>query len=75
MRTLGKHLKVGDTIEVWWKPGRDTILALEPYHGPLAYLWEAHGGARLGTFAINRSGMTIDGGEWFTVVASTTKRR
>ena len=75
MRTLGKHLKVGDTIEVWWKPGRDTILALEPYHGPLAYLWEEQGGARLATFVINRSGMTIDPGERFTVVASTAKRR
>jgi hypothetical protein len=75
MRTLGKHLKVGDTIAVWWKPGHDTILALEPYHGPLAYLWEAQGGARLATFAINRSGMTIDPGERFTVVASTAKGR
>ena len=27
MRKLGKHLKVGDTIEVWWRPSRDTILA------------------------------------------------
>ena len=75
MRKLGKHLKVGDTIEVWWRPGRDTILAVDAYDGPLAYVWEAQGGARLAAFAINRSGMTIEPGERFIVVASTAKRR
>lgn len=72
-RTLGKHLKVGDTVEVWWHSGRDTILALAPYHGPLAYLWEAQGGALLATFALNKVGMTIDPGERFTVIASSPR--
>lgn len=57
---LGKQLKVGDTIEVWWGNGRDTITRLLPYNGPLAYIWAEHGGARLADFALNKTGMTIE---------------
>ena len=57
-RKLGKELKVGDTIEVWW--GRDRITALRPYNGPLAHLWADQGGARLADFALNKTGMTIE---------------
>lgn len=57
---LGKELNVGDTIQVWWGNGRDTITALRPYRGPLAYLWANHGGARLADFALNSVGMTIE---------------
>lgn len=57
---LGKQLKVGDTIKVWWSGGRDTITALRPYNGPLEYLWAKDGGARLADFALNKSGMTIE---------------
>ena len=57
-RVRGTALRVGDTIEVWWRPGRDTITALAPYTGPLAYLWPE--GARIASFALNRTGMTIE---------------
>jgi hypothetical protein len=57
-RKLGKQLKVGDTVKVWW--GRDTITALRPYKGPLAHLWAEQGGARLADFALNKVGMTIE---------------
>ena len=59
-RTSGKHLRVGDTIEVWWGNGRDTITGLRPYNGPLSHLWDRYGGARLADFAINKVGMTIE---------------
>jgi hypothetical protein len=59
----GSDLAVGDTIEVWWAPNRDTIIGLRPYTGPLAYLWKD--GAQLADFALNKSGMTIDNGERF----------
>lgn len=54
----GDQLAAGDTISVWWRPGRDTIIDLKPYTGSLAYLWE--GQAQIATFAINRIGMTIE---------------
>lgn len=69
MRVLGKDLRPGDTIEVWWQPKRDTIMAIEPYTGPLAYLWPK--GAIIAKFAINRSGMTIDKSDYEEVVNRT----
>jgi hypothetical protein len=54
-------LKVGDVIEVWWKPGLDTIVDLQPYLGPL----ECLRGGRLATFAQLRSGMTIEPGSMY----------
>jgi hypothetical protein len=60
---LGSELRVGDTIEVWWAHGRDTITGLRPYRGPLAYLFSE--GAQLASFALNRSGMTIDNADTF----------
>lgn len=59
-RVLGSALRVGDTIEVWWQPNRDTITALRPYRGPLAHIWKQ--GAQLADFAILKTGMTIDNG-------------
>lgn len=59
---FGSDLKVGDVIEVWWTPKRDTITALEPYTGPLAYLFPK--GAQIARFAMC-SGMTIDNGDTF----------
>lgn len=55
---LGKKLKVGDIIGVWW--GRDTITSIVPYNGSLAFLWEKDGGARIASLAINKIGMTIE---------------
>jgi hypothetical protein len=56
-RVYGKDLKVGDTIKVWWTPTRDTIVSLEPYRGPLGYLFP--GGAQIAGFAVG-PGLTID---------------
>lgn len=63
----GSDLKVGDTIETWWHPGRDTITDLFPYIGPLAHLWQ--GTARIAAFALNNVGMTIEPQMRYTVVA------
>jgi hypothetical protein len=52
---LGKNLKVGDTIKVWWKSGRDTITKLEPYVGNLPECKKA----QMESFALFRTGMTI----------------
>lgn len=58
---LGRDLRVGDVIEIrWFGVERDQVLTLKPYHGPLAYLWDKDGGARLGSFAVNKVGMTIE---------------
>jgi len=55
MRIRSEELQVGDTIEVWWKPGQDTVLKIEPYEGKnLAHLM--HGVAR---FAVNTLGMSL----------------
>jgi len=68
-RTLGKQLRVGDTIEAWWGNGRDTITGLRPYNGPLSHLWDRYGGgARLADFAINKVGMTIESQMLFNVL-------
>lgn len=66
-RVFGKELKVNDTIETWWAPGRDTILSLSPYDGPLNDVF-APDGAQIASFAIG-PGMTIEGGALFTLVA------
>lgn len=68
MLTLqGAQLRVGDTVGVWWKPGRDTITALKPYAGPL----ECLAGARLADFQHFRVGMTIEPGAMFEVFSRT----
>ena len=68
-RTIRKQLRVGDTIEVWWANGRDTITGLRPYNGPWSNLWDRYGGgARLDDFAINKVGMTIEPQMLFNVL-------
>lgn len=64
---LGAQLKVGDTIEIWWGSGRDTIVSLEPYCGSLTHLWG--GKARIASFANLKTGMTIDPNERFQLIA------
>ena len=61
---LGEKLQVGDTIETWWQPKRDTITGLHPYTGPLDCL----AGARLADFALNSIGMTIEANMAYTVL-------
>ena len=61
------ELRVGDTILVWWNPGRDTITRLTPYTGPLlAVLGE---GTLLADFALSPTGMTLEAGAWFERLA------
>ena len=67
MTVFGKELRVGDTIVVWWSPGRDTITELRPYDGPLAHLFPE--GAQLAEFALNTTGMTIDNSAFFELIA------
>lgn len=65
-RRLGRDLKVGDTIETWWSPRRDTIVGLTPYEGPLSGVFPE--GAQLAEFALSPTGMTIDNGDLYEVV-------
>lgn len=44
----------------------DTIIALKPYNGPIAHLFSE--GAQLADFALNKTGMTIDNGDYYKVV-------
>lgn len=66
MRKTTAQLKIGDTIEVWWRPGRDTITALKPYNGPL--LSTLGEGTKLADFELNKCGMTLESGAIFEVV-------
>ena len=61
-----EQLKVGDTIEVWWSPKRDTITRLTPYKGPLLDVLGE--GTRLAEFALLKSGMTMEAGARFNTV-------
>lgn len=63
---LGKELKIGDVIETWWAPNRDTILSLETYIGPLTCFPE---GAQIAGFAMNASGMTIENGMTYSRIS------
>lgn len=69
-RKLGRNLKVGDTIKTWWTPGRDTITGLTPYTGKLAHIWG--GRAKIASFALLKTGMTIDPDDHYEVVKLTT---
>jgi len=36
IKTINAHdVKVGDILEVWWKPRRDTVIGIKPYEGLL----------------------------------------
>lgn len=61
----GHELRVGDVIDVWWEPNRDTITKLVPYEGPLKTT--VLPGARLADFALNKTGMTIPHGTIYKV--------
>lgn len=63
---LAEDLRVGDTIEVWWQPRRDTITALRPYSGPI----DCFRGAMVAEFALLRSGMTIEPGSKYQRIAT-----
>lgn len=49
---------MGDVIEVWWAPNRDTVTRIYPYKGPLEYLWPK--GAVIVETTFCRHGYTAD---------------
>lgn len=59
----GKNLQPGDTVDVLWGNGRDTIVSMRPYTGPIAELADA----RVASFVHNERGMTITAGALFEV--------
>lgn len=63
MQVKAEDLRVGDTIEVWWKSGRDTILEIKPYIGDLADIM-----CGIATFAVWGIGMSLEKGQTFEVV-------
>ncbi|BAU40175.1 hypothetical protein [Ralstonia phage RSP15] len=65
MRVLGKDLRVGDVIEVFWKPRKDTILELTPYEGALKNIFPE--GAQIAKFVFVDS-MTIENNQTYEVV-------
>lgn len=61
---LGKDLKVGDTIRVWWNPDNvedpvDTIIKLRKYPSLLSDFLLI---SRAASFEKNKTGMTIEYG-------------
>lgn len=64
-RISGDSLKVGDTIEVWWKPNRDTITKIEPYDGPM----RKYGITGILRFALNPTGMSFCDDDDFTLIS------
>ncbi len=71
MRVKGQDLQVGDTIDVWWAPGRATIIELTLYAGPLHSLLKgnAKGEPRIAKFAVGKVGMTIPPGTIYEVIS------
>jgi hypothetical protein len=67
IRVFGSELRVGDTIETWWAPNRDTITRLVPYRGAHAYMREA--GWQIAYFAQHRGGMMINPTASFELLA------
>ena len=69
-RVFGSELRAGDTIETWWAPNRDTITALKPYRG--VYENDILKGAQIASFALNKTGMTIEARALFTRIYAQT---
>lgn len=67
MQVKAEDLCVGDTIEVWWKPGKDTITAISPYDGNLSDIM-----CGVATFALSEVGMSLEIGSYFEVVGRAT---
>lgn len=66
---LGRDLRVGDVVDVWFNHTA-TVLALRPYTGTLAHLFD--GPAMIGTFSGGRGKveMTIDPSDWFDLASA-----
>ena len=64
-KVKGSDLRIGDTIKVWWKPNRDTIIQFDEHSNPNGIF---KNGARVAQFAILKPGMTIDNDAYFDVI-------
>ena len=73
MKKTTAQLRVGDTIKVWWAPGRDTIVSLRKYDGPLLHLLGK--GTKLAEFALLKSGMTLEAGAVFETISTYEHRK
>ena len=75
---MGRDLRVGDVIKVWWSPGHDKIVSLEPYRGPLTCFKD---GAAIARFAlqdalvVHRIGRMAPGEAVVFVAAAAAHRR
>ena len=67
IRLLGSELRIGDTIKVWWTPGRDTIVEFHPASAETNAIFLPEG-ARVAIFAINAAGMTIPNEQMHEVI-------
>ena len=63
MQARAEDLRVGDTIEVWWKPGQDTITSIKPYVGNLSGIM-----CGVATFALSEIGMSLESGSFHEVM-------
>ena len=64
MIKLGKDLKIGDVIEVYWIPGKDEIIGLSEYTDNRF----GDSKAKLASFVFNKVGMTIESHIPFIVI-------
>ena len=59
------EVRIGDVLEVWWAPHRDTVVAIRSYEGPL----ECLRGGWVFQFALLPSGeMTVAPDDFFTLL-------
>ena len=65
-RKYGSEIKVGDTLKVWWNPGRDTIKSLTDYNGPYKDQRE-FSSSMIAEFTVRKLGMTILADDVFEV--------
>lgn len=57
-------LKVGDTIQCWWYPGRDTITDIQPYNSKIF----GDKKVKIASFALNKTGMTLEPNSTYLVL-------
>ncbi len=71
----GKELQVGDTIEVWWAPRRDTIVSFRKHSAPAEWYASLHGSpiepgsVRIAEFALLKGGMTVFPADQYELIA------
>ncbi len=66
---FGSELNIGDTIKVWWRPGRDRITGKKAYKRSwCADPNPAFDGCWIAEFALLSTGMTIFPSDVFEVI-------